>query len=480
MASIEPQEEADRGGRRGFLINKAESMPAIEPRDMFSKTRFGGMVRLPSFSAIAEGETEPVEDLYLTPNRHITAAIPAPGSSGADLVLDEEALEYMRREKLRLNLLPPPPVAEDTSRRALRRIWGTGGSWQISTDEPWGPEGFGQLRKASLAPSCEYTSDLLLKQIGVAVASAKGRSPRNEISQDSFSVSVLQTGWEVYCVADGHGQSGHWPAIRVAKTLPYFLECGRQAVMLRNMQVAEALEAAFELAQKDLVRRSWEENIGLHFTGCTVTVALRHPSRSSVWVATVGDTRAVMMVPGLGPLMETVDHKPTVKAERDRIEACGGEIRTTTHSDGTVERRVFLRGAGYPGLCPTRVLGDTASTDCGVSHAPEIVEWALDRLPQEALLVVATDGLWEFMEPRRVAESLRSLRSQVKGESLTAVVPELVKLAQAQWDINEAAGYADDVTVMAIPVCNITHTRVRPARSWASAILPSCFAGCCP
>lgn len=57
----------------------------------------------------------------------------------------------------------------------------------------------------------------------------------------------------------------------------------------------EALSKAFKSAQEDLEAYAVEVGNDLHLCGTTATVALIPPSQDAVWVATLGDSRAVLM-----------------------------------------------------------------------------------------------------------------------------------------------------------------------------------------
>ena len=106
--------------------------------------------------------------------------------------------------------------------------------------------------------------------------------------------------------------------------------------MLKQGKVKAALFHAFEKVQMDLVKQSVEEDFSLQVCGCTAVCLLQHPDYDTVWVANLGDSKAVMISPTtLGVVAETVDHKPSVASERERVERSGMELQTTIHDDGT-------------------------------------------------------------------------------------------------------------------------------------------------
>ena len=177
----------------------------------------------------------------------------------------------------------------------------------------------------------------LLKNFGIAAMNTKGKKGQGDrsVGQDSCSISVLPSGWSVYCLFDGHGDAGHWPALRASRTLPYFLQASTScSTMLKQGKVTAALFHAFEKVQMDLVRQSVQEDFSLQVCGCTAVCVLQHPDYDSVWVANLGDSKAVLIAQGKGVVKETVEHKPSSPTELKRVESQGMELQTTVHDDG--------------------------------------------------------------------------------------------------------------------------------------------------
>lgn len=79
-------------------------------------------------------------------------------------------------------------------------------------------------------------------------------------------------------------------------------------------------------------------------------------------------------------------HRPSDDNERARVEAAGGFVTTPSGSDD--EPR--LNGL----YSVTRALGGVgAEGTAGLSHEPDVV--TLARAPEQHLLVVASDGVWD-------------------------------------------------------------------------------------
>lgn len=71
------------------------------------------------------------------------------------------------------------------------------------------------------------------------------------------------------------------------------------------------------------------------------------------------------------------------------------------YEDGVLgPARVWLPTEDIPGLAMSRSLGDTVAHTVGVSSVPEM--HVVELTPADRLLVVASDGLWEFMSNQEV------------------------------------------------------------------------------
>ena len=85
--------------------------------------------------------------------------------------------------------------------------------------------------------------------------------------------------------------------------------------------------------------------------------------------------------------------------------------------------RVWLGHMDIPGLAMSRSLGDTVAHSAGVSSEPELSVIQLE--PEDRVVVIASDGLWEFMSNQEVrfyrvvvfaSDGLRKLMSNVNQE----------------------------------------------------------------
>jgi len=56
-----------------------------------------------------------------------------------------------------------------------------------------------------------------------------------------------------------------------------------------------------------------------------------------------------------------------------------------------------------------RSIGDHAAAMVGVIAEPEISEYTID--PDDYMLIIASDGVWELLDNERVAEIVQSVQS---------------------------------------------------------------------
>lgn len=63
---------------------------------------------------------------------------------------------------------------------------------------------------------------------------------------------------------------------------------------------------------------------------------------------------------------------------------------------------MWLKNEDIPGLAMTRSFGDATAARVGVNAIPEIKEFELGK--DDKVIVLASDGVWEFLENQDVAK----------------------------------------------------------------------------
>jgi len=281
-----------------------------------------------------------------------------------------------------------------------------------------------------------------LKFVFSCIKGCKGRGDTTP-NQDNFSVTVFNDGWTVHCVMDGHGPNGHFVSTRTVQALPYYLF--NYPDFPNDME--GALREAFELTNKDLLGHSLENNYDVQASGCTAAVCVQSPCKTQLWMGWCGDSRLVIgYETEKGLKYETRDHKPELPEERERIEKNGGEVRTFRYEDDWTINRIFVRGQDYPGLCMSRSFGDECVKACGVSAVPEVtgpIKLDLDKNP---FLLLASDGVWEFLDSEWV---VKAICKKLPVEGPAKVVHKLSKESRRRWK-QEEGDYCDDITCLMV------------------------------
>ena len=112
-----------------------------------------------------------------------------------------------------------------------------------------------------------------------------------------------------------------------------------------------------------------------------------------------GDCRAILSNYKMNTIQLTYDHRPSLNMERKRIENLGGRIIY----DGYCHR--------INGLSVSRAFGD-AFAKPHISHFPDIYNFKLN--PKDNFLVIACDGVWDFMTNDEVCNFIHNELREIK------------------------------------------------------------------
>ena len=168
-------------------------------------------------------------------------------------------------------------------------------------------------------------------------------------------------------------------------------------------------------------------------------------------VAHVADSRAILVCENAKgkvfghPL--TLDHKPDLAEEKQRIEAAGG----TVVFDGFYNYRVFAKGKTYPGLNMSRALGDVAGhKDAGISAVPDVV--SLNLKPRAdgvkfLALMLCSDGVWEFINDDHAAQMVCKFKKGGKIDP-DAAAEHVCQQSWNLWMEDTGNEISDDITCM--------------------------------
>lgn len=211
-----------------------------------------------------------------------------------------------------------------------------------------------------------------------------------------------------------------------------------------------SIRRCFEYVQDDLERESQNRSIPLDVSGSTALVVLQSFNSDNidhVMVAHVGDSRAILIDGNGTVLQQSEDHKPDNPIEKVRIEQDGGEIQSTTFSDGFTVQRVRCQSGLSESSYLTRSFGDFAFRDSGVTSNPQIEKWSCAGLHGQGFLLAASGGFWEFVTPEEAAVLV--LKSFNRGKTTQQTIDELLKESRSRWANHEGI-FCDDISLVLI------------------------------
>jgi len=218
-------------------------------------------------------------------------------------------------------------------------------------------------------------------RIEISVSDHKWRTVSSAISYESANNKCLVTAncivdkvvphdpsSGLYAIFDGHG--GRQVSDYCAERFPLEI---RKELMKNPADLCQPITDVFSKINNEL---RLIDSDGCGSTAC-VAVVRKEGNSNVLYVANVGDTRAVLSKSGTAERL-SIDDKCDNPEENSRVKAGGGII---------LDNR--LGGV----LAVTRAFGDHALTRVGLIAVPHIVKHTLR--PSDKYLVIASDGVWD-------------------------------------------------------------------------------------
>jgi serine/threonine protein phosphatase PrpC len=265
-------------------------------------------------------------------------------------------------------------------------------------------------------------------------------------------------------VCDGHGYYGHEVSGYIKENLPMDLNHLIKTKKLNVLtdDLSSTIKTAFVLENKSLLRN---RQIDSDLSGSTCISTIYTPQK--LIIANIGDSRCV-----LGKCIEkenfeekdeivgeknkknvrwlavnlSRDHKPTIPEEAERILKVGGRIRPMKDEDGEYigPMRVYMKDKDMRGLAMTRSFGDYFGSTAGVISEPEVSEYVFK--PEDKFIVLASDGLFEFMESQEVVDIIKDYYEK---NDIVGCCEYLYKESTRKW-IQEEEDTIDDITIILV------------------------------
>ena len=290
-----------------------------------------------------------------------------------------------------------------------------------------------------------------VKSVSSQSQAGKGEDGFTKVNQDSFL--VLQNEYNlkdfnVFSVMDGHGVNGHLVSRFTTKYFTNFFKKNKKMNASNSSEDQlfyrlkkndyDVLKRVFRHAERDLEKGG---DIDANFSGTTCVMVFQVGDR--IICANVGDSRAII-VKGDKAIPLSIDQKPDDPEESKRIKENGGEISQYEEDrEKSGPFRVWKKGEAYPGIAMSRSIGDFIASKLGVIPEPKFLEEKIDK--DTKFIVVASDGVWEFLDNDTVKNMVMPYYE--KKDPIGAC-KELIKKSTEFW--NQEDIVVDDITCIVV------------------------------
>ncbi|PON89543.1 Protein phosphatase [Trema orientale] len=261
----------------------------------------------------------------------------------------------------------------------------------------------------------------------------------------------------MFCgIFDGHGPWGHFVAKTVRESMPPSLLCNWQETLSQTSLDPDLdLESDKKHHRFNIWKHSYlktcaaidqeleqQRKIDSFYSGTTALSIVRQGEL--IVIANVGDSRAVMATTlddgSLVPVQLTVDFKPNLPQEAERIIQCKGRVFCLRDEPGV--HRVWLPDEESPGLAMSRAFGDYCVKDFGLISVPEVTHRNITSRDQ--FVVLATDGVWDVISNQEAVEIVSSATDRSKSAK------RLVECAVHAWKRKRKGIAMDDISAICL------------------------------
>ncbi|KAL9248991.1 putative protein phosphatase 2C 73 [Drosera capensis] len=261
----------------------------------------------------------------------------------------------------------------------------------------------------------------------------------------------------VFCgIFDGHGAWGHYVAKMVRESMPSTLLCNWQEAVSRL-----AIDLDFDFSGDNKLHwfKIWKHSfiktcavidqelkhhrrIDSYYSGTTALSIVRQGE--NVVIANVGDSRAVLATSsGDGSLVAiqlTIDFKPNLPQEAERIIQCNGRVYCLHDEPGV--HRLWLPDDESPGLAMSRALGDHCVKDFGLISVPEVTHRTISS--EDQFIVLASDGVWDVVSNQEAIQVVASASNRANSAKY------LVEHAARAWKRKRCGIAMDDISAICL------------------------------
>ena len=296
----------------------------------------------------------------------------------------------------------------------------------------------------------------VLKNYGILTLPGKDTSGNQKTNQDSFTfitnINNIKD-FNIFGVLDGHGVEGHFVSKFASKYIPHLIMNNPE---IKNLRETELIYNTLKKNNFQIISKAYldcdialqQVNFDSKESGCTCNLIINIGTH--IICANTGDSRAIIVFEeskdwliNYKCIPLSVDFKPEMPEEMNRIILSGGEVRQIKNElgEGVGPFRVWKRGEGFPGLAMSRSIGDLNGKKIGIIPNPGVIEYNLGE--KSRYIVVCSDGVWEFLDNENVKDIGKKYYVE---NNPSGYCHDLVNTSLSLWEKNDIV--VDDITAV--------------------------------
>ena len=299
-----------------------------------------------------------------------------------------------------------------------------------------------------------------VKNYGAVSRPGKDGTGAQKINQDEFvyltNINNIKD-FNIFGVLDGHGPQGHFISAFASEYIPSQIINNYE---IKSLTEPEKIYEKLKDNNCQIITKAFldcddqikNEKFNAYESGTTCILVIHIGSH--IICANVGDSRAIVVydeqkndseLKYLEIAQLSIDYKPNLPEERNRILKAGGEIEQMKDffGKGIGPYRVWMKGRDYPGLAMSRSIGDLKAKEIGVIPDPGIMEY--DLCESSKYIIIGSDGVFEFLNN----EAVKNIgKKYYLDNNASELCHQVINYSVFQWKQNEDV--IDDITIVAV------------------------------
>ena len=279
-----------------------------------------------------------------------------------------------------------------------------------------------------------------------------GNNFKQKINQDNLFISEQFQGSKkdyFFGICDGHGKYGKYISSYIVTNLPNSIikNFKENKIDLQNTKFSTIKNLIIKIFIDINELLIQDKSINTKLSGTTCTCLIYTPDK--IITFNLGDSRIILGKKQNDKYISedlTIDHKPTIPDERERILNSNGIIEPYKDINGNFSGpyRVWTKkNENIPGLAMSRSFGDEIAHSVGVSEKPDVFQFNYKL--EDKFIVMGSDGLWEFVDSQECVELVKNF---YENYDIKGAIKKLYLTAKNRWIDKEGA--IDDITIIII------------------------------